>query len=58
MPENPNIYVVGDAHGCVDTAAETGMFYGDKLNLLVLNGDVADNNMVEQLGEVVVWLIV
>lgn len=53
VPENPNIYVVGDAHGCVDTAAETGMFYGDKLNLLVLNGDVADNNTVEQLGEVV-----
>ncbi len=47
-----NIYVIGDAHGFYKEAIAEGGYFGDKLDMLVLNGDIADNDIVAQLGGV------
>lgn len=47
-PVNPtgkiNIYHLSDTHGAYDIPASTGQFFGDELDLLILNGDIIDHS--------------
>ena len=37
-------YMIADTHSHVNAPIETGRFFGDQLDLLILNGDVPDNS--------------
>ncbi len=39
-----NIYNISDAHNMLDTPKRAGEFFGDDLDLLILNGDVIDHS--------------
>ena len=39
-----NIYQVADAHNLVDEPIAAGQFFGDRLDLLVLNGDIPNHS--------------
>lgn len=40
-----NVYVLSDCHGLGKEAAQAGSFYGQSLDLLILNGDVSSSCM-------------
>ncbi len=39
-----NIYHISDAHNLVDEPVEAGRYFGDSINLLVLNGDIPNHS--------------
>ncbi|MCR5208426.1 MAG: metallophosphoesterase [Eubacterium sp.] len=39
-----NIYHLSDTHGSFSLPAETGSFFGDGIDLLILNGDILDHS--------------
>jgi hypothetical protein len=41
--ENINIYHISDAHNLVESPVKAGSFFGDDLDLLVLNGDIPNH---------------
>lgn len=45
-----NIYHIADAHDRVTGPVECASFYGDALDLLLLNGDICDNSGKEEGG--------
>ena len=42
--DNIHIYHISDAHNAVDAPVAAGKFFGDDLDLLVLNGDIPDHS--------------
>ncbi len=42
--ENIHIYQLADTHGIVEASARAANYFGDDLDLLVLNGDIADHS--------------
>lgn len=46
LPESGpiHIYHSADSHGLTDAPSKAGTFYGDKLDLLILNGDIVDHS--------------
>ena len=45
VPEdNIHVYHLADTHNKVDLPVRTGSFFGDKLDLLILNGDIPDHS--------------
>jgi predicted phosphodiesterase len=42
--ENINIYHISDAHNVVDAPVRAGKYFGEKLDLLVLNGDIPNHS--------------
>lgn len=42
--ENINIYHISDVHGIRKQAIDAGKFFGDDLDLLILNGDIASSS--------------
>ncbi len=46
VPENGeiNIYHISDAHNLVKEPVEAGVYFGDNINLLVLNGDIPNHS--------------
>lgn len=42
--ENINIAYVSDTHGRVEVPSKAGSYFGDKLDILVLGGDIADHS--------------
>ncbi len=45
--ENINIYHVADVHDLYDLALKTASYYGDNLDLLILNGDIGEVQTLE-----------
>lgn len=44
-PDGPiNIYHISDTHGRFDQPAEAGCYFGDDIDLLILNGDIPDHS--------------
>ena len=39
-----NIYMVADTHSVIDTPVEAGGYFGDKLDLVIMNGDIMDTS--------------
>ena len=39
-----NIYHIADAHNLVDEPVSAGRYFGDKIDLLVLNGDIPNHS--------------
>ena len=46
--DNINIYQIADAHGRVETSAKAAAYFGDDLDVLIFNGDVADHSGTPQ----------
>ena len=42
--ENLRMYMISDTHNRVNAPVEAGKFFGDKLDLLILNGDIPDHS--------------
>lgn len=42
--ERINAYMLADTHCRINSPIETGKFYGDRLDLLILNGDIPDSS--------------
>jgi hypothetical protein len=42
--EDIHIYQLADTHGMIETSAAAAGFFGDDLDLLILNGDIADHS--------------
>lgn len=43
--EDINVYAISDVHGLVKEAIESGGFFKDRLDLLIMNGDVSSSSM-------------
>ena len=43
------VYVLGDCHDFRDAVMKVGKYYGDDLDMLVLNGDVSENRFYDEL---------
>ena len=43
--EDINIYVLSDCHGLFEEAVRAGSYFGDDLDLLILNGDISSSCM-------------
>lgn len=50
--ENINIYYIADIHGAYDVAEKCCSFFGDDLDLLVINGDYGESDTREEIEAV------
>ncbi len=50
--ENIHLYHVADVHSCMATATKAASYFGDELDVLVVNGDIAEVNEEEDFLKV------
>ncbi len=51
--EKINIYQVADAHGVIDESVKAGRYYGEDVDLILLNGDVMDSSSSVEVIEAI-----
>ncbi len=54
--EKINIYHLSDVHGLGESAVKTGSYFGDELDLLILNGDISSSS--DTVDEVILPFII